>query len=308
MPVDADGNRADVVMDGNSTISRMNPARMFEQFINAASRDVRKHLIKLFNVNPDDKHLNHQITEIFNNNRALFDDAYQYLMGYYKIVSPKQFRIFKAATDEQKISHLAVVINDFIYLFIPPNHEPELIDDIYVSITKKYPPTYSPVTYTGYSGKTVTTKDNVRIGSVYMMLLEKIGGDWSSVSSARLHHFGFLAPVNKFDKSSSPFRMQPVRVLGEAEIRILISYCGQVATAELLDRNGSPESHKEICKNILTANKPTNIDLCVDRNVVPFGGNKSLQLLKHILFVSGIEFKYTDNYQKFTNFGKMITK
>jgi hypothetical protein len=132
----------------------------------------------------------------------------------------------------------------------------------------------------------------VRVGSVYFMLLEKIGNDWSSVSSGRLHHFGFLAPVSRGDKYSEPIRNQPVRANGEAETRIIVSTAGQRALAEIMDRNGSPVSHQAVVESILRADRPTNVDLAVDRNVVPLGGSKPLQLLEHITYCAGWTFKY----------------
>ena len=39
MPVDEEGNRADIVMDPNSRVNRMNIGGLTEQYINAASRE-----------------------------------------------------------------------------------------------------------------------------------------------------------------------------------------------------------------------------------------------------------------------------
>lgn len=294
MPIDADGNRADIVMDPNSTISRMNIGRFYEQYYNACSRDIIKRLRVMLNIPKENHHPIGGLTQLHQDNIHLFNQTYDYLIGYYKIVSPKMFNHYVNMPDEKRIEHLNSIFKDFIYLYLPTDNSPEL-PDVISQLEASYKPTYSPVTYTGYSGKQVTTKRNVRIGSVYMMLLEKIGDDWSSTSSGKIHHFGFLAPVNKSDKFAKPYRPQPVRVVGEAEARILASYCGPRATAEIMDRNGAPTSHKTIVENILKANKPTNIDNVVDRQLVPLGKSKPIQLIDHVMFCAGIKFSYLPN-------------
>ena len=74
MPIDAQGNRADVIMDGDSTIKRMNIGRMYEQHVNATSR-----------------HVTNVVRDIIHNDRSPvgYEQAWQYLLGYYGIVSPK---------------------------------------------------------------------------------------------------------------------------------------------------------------------------------------------------------------------------
>ena len=50
MPLDAEGNRADIIMDADSTIKRMNVGRMYEQYNNAASRSVTNAVRAMFGV------------------------------------------------------------------------------------------------------------------------------------------------------------------------------------------------------------------------------------------------------------------
>jgi hypothetical protein len=295
MPVDADGVRADIVMDANSTISRMNVGRLYEQYFNSASMAILARLRQIAGIPKEEKHIKARVIELAENQPLIFDQAYDYLLGYYKIVSPIQYNwMANEATPEQKANHLGEVLKDFIYLYLPTDNEPELVR--MVQETQKYcTPTYGPVTFIGFSGRQTTTFESVRIAPVYMMLLEKIGNDWSAVSSGRVHHFGFLTSVNRSDKHTQPLRSQPVRAIGESEARIFVSYCDQRAMAELMDRNCSPQSHKEICKSILTAEHPTNIAVAIDRKKFPLGGSKPIQLVNHIGYCAGWTFVYKKN-------------
>lgn len=299
MPIDQDGNRADIVMDANSTVSRMNIGRMYEHYINAASRDTTKKIIAMITDDLNDKRIYSKLVNIFDSDKNRFFHIYNYLMGYYSICSPKMYKFFSSEIDEQGMfDHLYSIVKDGIYLYLPTDNEPES-SDIVKQLEKHYKPTYGPVTYTGVSGNRVTTKAPIRISSTYIMLLEKIGDDWAAVSSGKLQHFGILSQLTKSDKYSQPTRNQAVRAIGETEARIFISYCGQKLVTEIMDRNNNPLTHKHIVWNILDNKYPTNIGYIVDRKNVKLGGSKPLQLVNHITETGGFRFSY-NNRRKFT--------
>ena len=291
MPIDADGNRADIVMDSLATVSRMNVGRLYEQYINSASRDVVKTIRKELGI-IDNVITVEMLDNIEETNKALIEKVWEYLLGYYKLCSPKMYIVFTDGEyTEKKNVHLSNILNKGIYLYMPPDNSVEN-DDLVVELEKYYRPTYGPVTYTGTSGIKVTTKLPVRIGSVYIMLLEKTADDWTAVSSGKLQHFGVLSQVTNNDKYSQPSRNQAIRALGESEVRIYASYVGGKVTADLIDRNNSPSAHLEILKTILKAKQPTNIDIAINRNVVPIGKSKPLGLIKHTSQVSGYLYIY----------------
>lgn len=323
MPVDEHGNRAEMVFYGNSTVNRMNLGRKFEHYINAASRDCRKAILRqLMTLAPHaafnngvtlsmsgtithdevntilassakDHQLLNKLNKLEMEYPAIFNTAWEYLMGYYQIVVPKQYNWFQNGTYQHtRAEHLMSVLKKGIYLYMPPDRETE-DTDVVRELQAKYRPVYGPVTYVGNSGKTVTTKKPVRIGSQYIMLLEKTGDDWTAVASAKTQINGVLAQITNADKYSQSWRNQAIRAYGESEVRILVSYVGPRVTADLLDRNNNPEAHKAMLYAILQAPCPTNIKSSVDRKKVPMGGSKPLQLVNHILECGGTRFKYT---------------
>jgi hypothetical protein len=148
------------------------------------------------------------------------------------------------------------------------------------------------VKYIGNSGKLRTTKYPVRIGSLYIIILEKTGDDWTAVSSGKLQNFGVLAPITNRDKYSQPTRNQAIRAFGETEIRIVAAYMGPQTTAEILDRNNSIVTHSQMLDSILMADNPSNIESAVDRTINPLGGARPLQLVKHIGECGGWRFVY----------------
>lgn len=294
MPVDKNGVRADAIMDGNATFNRSNYGRLYEHYFNAASRDI---LIKLRNwigIVPEDKYTQHRVEECYHSNRGVFDQCWDYLMGYYEILQPIVYYELKDQSDEVKINHLAYITNNkeqAIHLFLPTNN-PVSYSHAVDEIEKRYPPLRDKVTFT-HNGQFITSEEDVRIASLYVMLLEKTGDDWSATASGKLQLFGMLSQITRSDKFSSPIRGQALRGIGEAEGRNLVSYTGQEPVAEFMDRNNNPTAHKQIVRKFLKSEKPTNIDRLVDRNEIPFGGAKPIQIIKHVALCAGWKFRYT---------------
>jgi DNA-directed RNA polymerase beta subunit len=292
MPIDENGNRADIVMDPNSIISRMNLGCMYEQYINAASRDVVLKITNDLQIKKGEKGLAAKLARMDSTGSDMINRSWDYLLGYYKILSPTMYVWFTDGEyKEKRTTHLAEIINNGIFLYLPPSNSPES-EDIVKDLERYYRPVYGPVTYVGNSGKQVVTKKPVRIGSMYILLLEKTGDDWTAVSSGKLQHFGVLSQVTNSDKFSQPSRNQAIRALGESEVRIYASYCGSKITTDILDRNNNPASHKAILESILGAERPTNINEAIDRTILPIGGSKPLNLIKHMGAVSGWKFVY----------------
>lgn len=292
MPVDEHGNSADLVMDPNATISRMNIGRLYEQYFNAAARDVHKVICRKLDipVRTDKEVSLITLSGISDNIKA---DCLSYLVNFYGIMNDTVKQWFMDGMVKQDTDDLlSDIIQNGVSIYFPPNNPKEVIEIVKEIENSPYRPVYGRVSYVGNSGIRTTTKDKVRIGSMYIILLEKIGDDWSAVSSSKLQHFGVLAQLTKQDKFSKPARLQAVRGAGEAEVRIFASYVGEDFVAELMDRNNSPVTHKEMVMQLLKAEKPGNIKRIIDRDKIPFGGSKPLQLVKHILATSGFRFKY----------------
>lgn len=279
MPVDKDGNRADIIMDPNATISRMNLGRLYEQYFNGASRDVVKRISQVL-----------QPSTVMTAPQETIDQQFEYLTQYYSCYSTRMESWFRNNPIDKR-QHLKKILSDGIYLYMPPDNEKE-VRGIVKELEQKFPQTYGPVTYVGNSGRRVTTKNPVRIGSLYIMLLEKTGDDWTAVSSGMLQHFGVLAPIPKSLRHAKPSRTQAIRAIGETEARIYASYVGPEITADILDRNNSVTSHEAVVDSILESAYPSNIENAVDRTKVPLGNSRPLQIVKHILQCAGIQFYY----------------
>lgn len=290
MPVTKNGLRADVIMDPAATVNRMNFARKYEQYLNSVKYDLELDLKRMLGILPQDDAF--IIKDKINSaNKDILNTVLERLNRYHDIVSPKQGNWMRGLPIEKKIGYLVSSLTGYIIDYHPANTERELLDMVKM-LNEEFPSTYDVVTYKDKEGNIHTTKEKIRIGSIYMMLLEKIGYDWSSVSTAKTQQNGIISYTSTKDKHATPTKQQPTRVLGESEIRVIAAYAGGEFAIEMHDRSNNSQVRKEIVNSILNADIPTKIDRIVDREKIPLGYSKPLQLVNHLLNCAGLEFKY----------------
>jgi hypothetical protein len=285
MPVDQNGNRADLIMDGHSTTKRMNPGLMIEHYINGASRDVSERvrgMLGLDRVSPADADIRTALQSA-----TAVNAAFEYLLSYYNAISYRMWALCEKLQGAQRVKHVESIVREGIYLWIPTDNEYPIVEVI-KEIRDRFPQVHGPVKYTGSSGVESTTALPIFIASMYIMLLEKTGENWAAVASARLQHFGIPAKLTNEDKYAAPARQQPVRTLGESEVRSWEATVGPEIVADLIDQSSNPTVHKEIIRNILRADRPNSIERVIDRNRFPVGSSRPLVYYRHVLECAGV--------------------
>lgn len=306
MPFDAQGNRAHVLMDGGARVSRQNYGGLYEQFFNACSRDLTKEFCNLFSVPYPETHgqklpqaVKMRVDAAYKANdmtggvpREKANAAWDRLLRYFDIICPNQAEFYRnEARKGLRGEHMIDIMEDGIYIHHPTNNDPEL-PDVIDALQAEFMPHMSPVTYRDHSNEMVTTVESMLIGEIYFIMLEKTGDDWTAVPSGRLQNFGILSHINNQDKNASPWRQQAIRAWGETETAIGVSYMGARVMAEIMDRNNNIESHRQGIYSILRADNPSDIDVLVDRKVIPLGNAKPLELVHHLALCNGWKFTF----------------
>lgn len=300
MPVNANGVRADLMMDPNATVARTIPSRLFEQIFNAASRDLVIEFCNKLGIIHSVKielPIKMQIESRWNSGDPVIIECWNRLMHYYSIFATVQHEGINNLPNDKKRNHFIRILNDGIYLNIPGTQDQEPVDMLR-EVRKHFMPERGPVTYRDYNGVERVTKNNVLIGSIYYMLLEKTGDDWTAISSGKFQNFGIIAKLTNKDKFLQPTRNQAIRAGGEAEIRIMVAYCGAFFATEFLDRNSNMQSHRAACEKILSAPYPTNIESLINREEIPLGKARPMQLVKHLAYCNGWKFTYSPYVEK----------
>lgn len=288
MPVDKDGVSADIVMSQDSSIARSNLSRLFQQDLNAAARSTTARIRKMADYHQGlDPHEHAKLIP-----QSKFKDIFDYAVGYFECISPLQHRTWCSYNESDQREAIGDILKEGIYNLIPIDSEKDRVQSI-EELIEKYPYVYDTVRFKNpETGLYEESKDRVMIGSMYIMLLDKIADSWSAVASGKLQHFGVLAPRTKGDKASLPFRETPVTTIGATEGRIFAGYCGRRAIAEMMDRSNNPMTQRMMVHSILDAKIPTNIENTVDREVIPYGSTRPIQLVSHILAASGRQLTY----------------
>ena len=292
MPIDKNGNRADVIADPNATVSRMIPGRVYELFMGAVSRDNWARLTQKYSALHGAQFIESMTDEALEEIRS-------FLVGLYSLINSESQTFFKEINSEE-LRHYLRQCKEFGYLdmYYPTDNERNIVDVISDIEGSIYNPLYDKVTYVNGKGETHTTLENVRLGVMNMLVLEKIANTYSAVSSAKVNNFGFPVKGTNLDKFRYPHSLTPTKLPGETEKRIMASFLEPEAPAEIQDLAMNPISHKALYKHALESNKAFDLDFNIDRDAIPYGQTKSLQLLHHIFNAAGFDFEHQDTEPK----------
>lgn len=273
MPVDKFGTVAEIIMDANSILKRMNPGGLYEQYFNAHGDQIRREILKMRDADP----------------KGFYTPAWAYLTQYYKLLSPNILDVLNSPTEYHGTPkhHIDTIVRETVGNWLPLE-SPVTLENGARALRREMPLDKGPLTYIGPSGNKVTTKRDIIIGSVYYLVLEKLGDDWSSVASTKLQHFGFPAKINKHDKHSESTRSMPVRIHGESEVRLEVAVCGSQTVARVIEFSNSPPLHKHITSNIMHSSTPSNIESVVTDSKLLDRGGRNLALVYHSLQISGV--------------------
>lgn len=291
MPTDEKGNRADIIIYGDSRVKRMNWGSLNEHFRNAAGRDLTQRLRRTVGLDIHREPTSFQAQQA-TQDAAFRDWAFAELMALYDILAPLTSEMLRDEDENGRARHVASVLCDGVYYYIPPDNPVNDLDAMRQIRDSRFCPHYGPVTYRNQVGEMVTTDKSVLIGSIYIILLEKTGEDWSAVASTKSNHFGVPAKLTNFDKYASPGRNGPVRGIGESESRAWVSYVGPQPTAEMIDIANNAKTHRAAVETLLTVDKPTNIERITDRNEIPYGHARPVEFVNHTMECQGLRFVY----------------
>lgn len=283
--------RADIVMDSNSIINRMNMARLYGQFFNASSRtakEVLKGILQTDDLRTLDLNLPINVENI--------ENAYIHLMGLLGKFDTPQFDAYANATFEEKVNILQECITDEIKIQHQVSTKKRAYQIAMDIINSPYDPPVDIVTIPSIrpDGTVMEykTKTPLMIAPLYTILICKTADNMLYTSSPNLNNFLFPIPVTSNNRDRFPYRNTPVKFMSETEGRLFLFYLGREALAELKDRANSVPTHKALYTSILNAPYPTNIDRVVDRDKVPFGQDSAIKLVNSIFNSIGMAMKY----------------
>ena len=277
MPIDAAGNRVHLMGYGRGVVSRLNMGQIYKHFMSAASRDHTKAVAAAVA------------------GGATTEQAFDMFLEYYAVASPTQHRRMKTlyVTAEMRAIHvesiLAVPPTAWNYgapLYIEPTDE-DLGPQTLLDITKIVKPTYGPIQYTNSSGKTVITKDNILVGNLDFMILEKTEQRPMAVSSATLQHHGLISGSSRESRTAHSSKQQSTKVISETEGRLLPGTIGKYAANSILVHANNPEAHRAVVSNIFGATKPSQVKEFIPEELM--GGSRAVGFVTNVFGSAGFQ-------------------
>lgn len=297
MPVDKDGNVADIITGPDSVPGRTNLGRVHEPYFSAAARDIRKTMLELMGYG---RHFDGKVTpeELMELPAAQYAAGEREMLDLYAITSPESKHEYEnVLTEYERYEWMADIINDKMHLFMriksdTDRFKPENLVDMALKIEKRFELIYDRVSYVGHSGKRRMTRSKVRIAPCAFMLLDKIADSWMAASTSKQNNFGIITARVRADKYARPWRTTPPRVVGVTEGRLYNAYGGERLIAELIDRSGNVATQREVARNITTSENPFNPEKLVSREKIPYGNTRPLQMINSFLYCMGVKVKY----------------
>jgi hypothetical protein len=275
MPVDAEGFRADIIIDPVSVFNRMNPGQWFEQFINRGNELLKR-----------------RVTEVVNSTGD-YEQAWKMMIEWANDINPNYANLLEN-THNTPMLHRDLV-NDTIkqgfFMQISPFQD-NIDQDLILRLSDKYNIHASPVSYvvTDCDGnkRQVVTKEPVLIGEMYTFLLYKI----PHLRACGIGYINnFRTPVKSKDKINtlSPYPIAAIR-FGEDEMRNLVATAGGATTARIIGTYANnKEAVDKLAWMLLTSPNPARIqDIGMSiREIVK--GNNIVNVTKHMFSCFGID-------------------
>lgn len=291
MPFDpVTGVRADIIIPTESPFNRMNLGAVYEQTIKAAMVELKDWVEYTTGFNKDTPNLKEQVARL---NPTLMDEVLEHVGNFYTICSSGHEDIWNSWSRQERIIDIYHIIKDKPYLFLPHGNERRLLDVFKTLKEEGYLSNPNRLMYynehTGEMEETVTPQ---RIGPMYFICLEKTGDDIAAVSTAATQPNGIIVPLTSKDKATQQTRLQATKFPGESEYRIFLGATPTGTAAEIHDRSNNPVTVEAMLNKIYDTDRPTDIDVIVDRDEIPLGANRPLQILRHYLQCNGIEMVY----------------
>lgn len=320
MPTDDMGFRAEVIIDPGSIPQRMNPGHPHEQGICRAAEIVRRALEKIYPIDRD------RAVAMLREFLADINPNYSNLIfTQVKTTPEQQYAYVEECIRDRIYIHIPPFLNTTTgFVDKHGNHYPvpdvpaevledeELLDTylkehglrpalevLFEKFRVKWGYKETPVTFTTRdehgNAKTDRTQHNVCIGDKYMYVLGKIP-DPISPGFARISHVGIPVKTPPRDRAKSPVSMNPVRIVGEDESRVIGADLGphrdELFRLMSLQANSLVGVQQSV-RQILRAENPVNIPRIGISNAELSDTNITTGLFHHMMATVGIESRYT---------------
>lgn len=281
--------RADIIMDGpTARTNRMNYSGTYGGYLGAVSQDNQYRLKKQLKHKYDSNYRANMTDEIVD---YIFD-MYVDIVSY---INPQQEEMMLEMDDDERWDMSCMVLDHGFRFIQRLDNEFEITEIIECLEATPYAPFYDTITYTNIYGEEVTTEERTIMANDYFIQLDRTARDFSAVFAAKLNVFNVASKGSETDRRKYSHSKTPIASNGETKQRIEISNAPPELSAEVNDLAVNPDSLRAVLKNIFEGDKLFDEDFDIDRNIIPYGQSRPLNITKHVYLASGIEMSYKEN-------------
>jgi len=297
MPVDKSGRRADLIVHSKSVASRLNMGKLKEAAITASAVNCESIMREMLGDKKVYKLTDNEVNDIFS-----------ILLELTKIIGNAQYHGYLRTNIDERRAILKDTFKNRIQIYFPisnPKDDDQVIRELKES---RFRVLKDKLTMTSH-GVTKETKSDISIYTMYTILLNKTADSWLASNTSRTNHYKVPTSLSRGDKDTTPWSDTATKVFSESEIAAYAAYLPLETVAEMTDRTNNVATLTELTRNVLTADKPTNIETIVDRKKFKFDGNVVFSTLQHIFECSGVTMKYvssTDDKLRKDYYSKVI--
>ena len=297
MPRDQNGTVADIAIYHGSVVNRLTPSSYYEQYIMSMLMDMSKKLRILFlgnDVKP--RRMNLAISSVKDASETVYKKAVSELLDFYQVISHPVYDAFKDAIDQKReediIHHLAecLLLNVTIYHTADYLSSRPLIQIVKDAEKSPFRPCYDKIWVCDKNGEFILTKKKIRIGPIYMLIINKKGDEISSSNSIRQNTYGVAGNSDSSEGDLSLFSGRNLTSTGRMESPFLFSIIGPEASAEYHDTMSNPFSIAHLTSRMLDRNMGK--ESAINRRVVKHTDSRALKIIRHFLQCTGVEFTY----------------
>jgi hypothetical protein len=304
MPVDKDGNRADMVMSPDAAFGRMTLGANREPAYNAASRDIMRYIKREIGF-PRSETYAHYRKLI----KALSDDAFAALIRHYEkfcsTISEETLIAWNDFNVEERVHCIAnAFATDAPEYILTIDRKGSEIDRDRRIIQDAYPGVlvHDKVSWVR-NGVREESVGPALIGSRMICMLEQTACDVSATASSTTQATGLTSHRSENHSYADHVHDTAIRV-GNTEERVgsgasMETYPDRyrrrvdppgTMIAELNSRNGSRSDHVHLVRTLLDADKPGAIENLVPRDKVPYGKVRAVTIYRALAASQGAEF------------------
>lgn len=288
MPTDQYGRPLDMVVDPMSLTKRMNLGKVIEPRLSSTQLEYARMLRTELGLPDEDTALTIARSYVEERSVEWRQDWFDRLLKFYELITPRQHEFLKTYGDEDIIEHLSHCVAEGVRPWLPTDN-PVVYADIHPKLAAEHPVNKGKMTMRNSRGETITIKDDIMSGDLYMVVLEKLGKDLSAVASAKILANGVPAKQSSSDNGANHTRTNPVRLPSETDLRWMLMAMGGLAVRDLQERGNSPEIHEEIYESILTAENPMKIASVVPRDRLHYNHNRVGRQVRQLQMCNGVK-------------------